>query len=159
MSPPHLHQNHKVVFYDQRVLRTYIMVSLCRSLSYRLFFFFMSVMFHSASLVLLALILQVGAAVSPTSAPPIVDLGYAQYQGTFNSTAGTTEFRSIRYAAPPVGALGHLTFSRNPKFILITGMVCRQASLSSSCVASEPESTRSTDGERRTPTMLAGSSR
>jgi hypothetical protein len=62
-------------------------------------------MFHSTSLVLLALILQVDAIVAPGSVPPIVDLGYAQYQGAFNSTAGTTEFQSIRYAAPPIGTL------------------------------------------------------
>ena len=35
--------------------------------------------------------------------PPIVDLGYAKYQGTFNSTTNQTEFLSIRYAAPPLG--------------------------------------------------------
>ena len=35
--------------------------------------------------------------------PPIVDLGYATYQGVFNSTSNTTNFLGIRYAAPPVG--------------------------------------------------------
>lgn len=35
--------------------------------------------------------------------PQIVDLGYAIYQGTFNSTANTTNFLRVRYAAPPVG--------------------------------------------------------
>ncbi|KAH8113825.1 cephalosporin esterase [Phellopilus nigrolimitatus] len=37
--------------------------------------------------------------------PQIVDLGYATYQGTFNSTSNITNFLSIRYAAPPVGKL------------------------------------------------------
>ena len=35
--------------------------------------------------------------------PQIVDLGYAIYQGNFNSTSGITDFFGIRYAAPPVG--------------------------------------------------------
>lgn len=34
---------------------------------------------------------------------PIVDLGYAKYQGTFDATNNQTNFLSIRYAAPPVG--------------------------------------------------------
>jgi hypothetical protein len=41
-------------------------------------------------------------AASP-SAAPIVDLGYAKYQGTFNATANTTNFLGVRYAAPPLG--------------------------------------------------------
>ena len=36
---------------------------------------------------------------------PIVDLGYARYQGTFNSTLNRTDFLSLRYAAPPTGEL------------------------------------------------------
>ena len=35
--------------------------------------------------------------------PPIVDLGYAQYQGVSNSETGNTEFLGVRYAAPPTG--------------------------------------------------------
>ncbi|TEB27125.1 alpha/beta-hydrolase [Coprinellus micaceus] len=35
--------------------------------------------------------------------PPIVDLGYAQYQGVANSETGNTEFLGLRYAAPPTG--------------------------------------------------------
>ena len=38
-------------------------------------------------------------------APPIVELGYATYQGVFNSTSNTTNFFGIRFAAPPVGEL------------------------------------------------------
>ncbi|TEB18583.1 alpha/beta-hydrolase [Coprinellus micaceus] len=34
---------------------------------------------------------------------PIVDLGYAQYQGVANSETGNTEFLGLRYAAPPTG--------------------------------------------------------
>ncbi|KAI1170974.1 carboxylesterase [Nemania sp. FL0916] len=34
---------------------------------------------------------------------PVVDLGYARYQGFYNSTYDHNIFRGIRYAAPPVG--------------------------------------------------------
>ncbi|RDB16283.1 hypothetical protein Hypma_003046 [Hypsizygus marmoreus] len=36
---------------------------------------------------------------------PVVDLGYATYEGTFNVTTKRTEFLSVRYAAPPTGTL------------------------------------------------------
>ncbi|KAI0439332.1 carboxylesterase [Xylaria telfairii] len=36
---------------------------------------------------------------------PIVDLGYAKYQGVYNSSFDQNVFRGIRYAAPPVGKL------------------------------------------------------
>ncbi|EGN99360.1 hypothetical protein SERLA73DRAFT_108823 [Serpula lacrymans var. lacrymans S7.3] len=36
---------------------------------------------------------------------PIVDLGYAQYQGTLDTSTNITSFLSIRYAAPPIGEL------------------------------------------------------
>ncbi|KAI0782412.1 cephalosporin esterase [Irpex lacteus] len=44
---------------------------------------------------------------APPSTPtaPIVDLGYAIYEGTFNQTTNTTNFLGVRYAAPPVGKL------------------------------------------------------
>uniref|UniRef100_A0A0W0EV04 Carboxylic ester hydrolase n=1 Tax=Moniliophthora roreri TaxID=221103 RepID=A0A0W0EV04_MONRR len=34
---------------------------------------------------------------------PIVDLGYAQYQGVFDVNTNTTSYFGVRYAAPPVG--------------------------------------------------------
>lgn len=37
------------------------------------------------------------------SSAPILDLGYAIYQGVFNETSNTTDFLGVRYAAPPVG--------------------------------------------------------
>ncbi|KAJ6537723.1 Alpha/Beta hydrolase protein [Mycena capillaripes] len=40
-----------------------------------------------------------------TAATPIVDLGYAQYQGTVNTTTNITTFLGIRYAAAPTGEL------------------------------------------------------
>lgn len=46
-----------------------------------------------------------------TSASPsgnvvnVVDLGYAKYQGSLNSTTENTAFLGMRYAAPPTGAL------------------------------------------------------
>ncbi|KAF7359803.1 COesterase domain-containing protein [Mycena venus] len=36
---------------------------------------------------------------------PIVDLGYAQYQGAVNTANNVTHFLGIRYAAPPLGDL------------------------------------------------------
>jgi carboxylesterase type B len=36
---------------------------------------------------------------------PIVDLGYAQYQGAVNPANSITHFLGIRYAAPPLGEL------------------------------------------------------
>lgn len=38
-----------------------------------------------------------------TAAAPIVDLGYAQYQGTVDVTLNITTYRGLRYAAPPTG--------------------------------------------------------
>lgn len=37
--------------------------------------------------------------------PQLANLGYAVYEGTFNSTSNVTEFLGIRFAAPPVGEL------------------------------------------------------
>ncbi|KAJ7819378.1 Alpha/Beta hydrolase protein [Mycena olivaceomarginata] len=39
------------------------------------------------------------------NAVPVVDLGYAQYEGAVDSQFNITSFRGIRYAAPPTGAL------------------------------------------------------
>lgn len=36
---------------------------------------------------------------------PVVDLGYASYQGIYNETTGIQTFKGMRYAAPPVGDL------------------------------------------------------
>lgn len=38
------------------------------------------------------------------AAAPIVDLGYAQYQGTVDAGLRITNFLGIRYAAAPIGA-------------------------------------------------------
>ncbi|KAG1895878.1 Alpha/Beta hydrolase protein [Suillus fuscotomentosus] len=40
-----------------------------------------------------------------TANAPIVDLGYAQYQGSVDTTTNTTSFLGIRYAAPPLDNL------------------------------------------------------
>ncbi|KAL0956172.1 hypothetical protein HGRIS_002332 [Hohenbuehelia grisea] len=43
---------------------------------------------------------------SPSStAVPVVDLGYAKYQGTYNVTTNTANYLGIRFAAPPIGSL------------------------------------------------------
>ncbi|KAG1858309.1 Carboxylesterase, partial [Suillus tomentosus] len=44
------------------------------------------------------------AALATTNAP-IVDLGYAQYQGSVDTTTNTTSFLGIQYAAPPLDNL------------------------------------------------------
>ncbi|KAL0957513.1 hypothetical protein HGRIS_001306 [Hohenbuehelia grisea] len=41
---------------------------------------------------------------SPLVHTPIVDLGYARYQGFYNTTSKVSQFRGIRYAAPPTGS-------------------------------------------------------
>ncbi|KAG0695774.1 Alpha/Beta hydrolase protein [Suillus ampliporus] len=46
---------------------------------------------------------SLSAAAIATSAP-IINLGYAQYQGSVDTATNTTSFLGIRYAAPPVGA-------------------------------------------------------
>jgi hypothetical protein len=37
------------------------------------------------------------------NAVPVVDLGYAQYEGAVDSQFNITSFRGIRYAASPTG--------------------------------------------------------
>ena len=39
------------------------------------------------------------------AAGPIVDLGYAQYQGVSNVTTGLNTFLGVRYAAAPTGGV------------------------------------------------------
>ena len=34
---------------------------------------------------------------------PIVDLGYAAYEGSFDPVSNVTQFLGVRYAAPPTG--------------------------------------------------------
>ncbi|KAG1875719.1 Alpha/Beta hydrolase protein [Suillus subluteus] len=52
-------------------------------------------------------LLALGALCSPavTVSAPIVNLGYAQYQGSVDTATNITSFLGIRYAAPPVGDL------------------------------------------------------
>ncbi|KAH7928321.1 alpha/beta-hydrolase [Leucogyrophana mollusca] len=60
------------------------------------------------SLAILALSLAVRTWASPTgssASAPIVDLGYASYQGSLDPTTNVTTFKGIRYAAPPLGDL------------------------------------------------------
>ncbi|KAF7349008.1 Carboxylic ester hydrolase [Mycena venus] len=55
---------------------------------------------HTLLAVIFALLL-----VHSTVATPIIDLGYAQYQGMVNVTTNVTTFLGIRYAAAPQGEL------------------------------------------------------
>ncbi|KAJ6498372.1 alpha/beta-hydrolase [Mycena vitilis] len=43
--------------------------------------------------------------VAQSQPSPIIDLGYAQYQGFVDTKANITQFLGIRYAAPPIGDL------------------------------------------------------
>ncbi|KAJ5127241.1 hypothetical protein N7448_008020 [Penicillium atrosanguineum] len=62
--------------------------------------------FAACILLLLAVAIAPASLASPThTASPVVDLGYARYQGSHNSTYDIDVFRGIRYAAPPVGNL------------------------------------------------------
>ena len=63
---------------------------------------------------------------SSLDSAPIIDLGYAIYEGTFNQTSNATGFLGIRFAAPPVGLLRitHIIYSH----VLILSM---QASFAS----------------------------
>ncbi|KAJ7838308.1 Alpha/Beta hydrolase protein [Mycena leptocephala] len=49
----------------------------------------------------LIFLVWVGAVESATA--PVVDLGYAQYEGVVDTTLNITAFRGIHYAAPPAG--------------------------------------------------------
>ncbi len=42
---------------------------------------------------------------SVQTSPPIVDLGYATYQGRINASTGNTEFLGVRFAGAPIGEL------------------------------------------------------
>ncbi|KAI1260365.1 alpha/beta-hydrolase [Xylariaceae sp. FL1019] len=44
------------------------------------------------------------ARTSPTNASRVVDLGYATYEGYYNDTFQLNIWKSVRYAAPPVGS-------------------------------------------------------
>lgn len=61
----------------------------------------------AVSQVLLAL--EVLSSPTATVSASIVNLGYAQYQGSVDTATNTTSFLGIRYAAPPVGAFSYLS--------------------------------------------------
>ncbi|KAI1822158.1 carboxylesterase [Xylaria intraflava] len=54
---------------------------------------------------LLGLLAVTGLGLAQATLAPVVDLGYAKYQGLYNSTYDQNIYRGIRYAAPPVGSL------------------------------------------------------
>jgi hypothetical protein len=49
-------------------------------------------------------VLQIFLALEALATASIVDLGYAQYQGSVDTTTNTTSFLGMRYAAAPLGA-------------------------------------------------------
>lgn len=52
------------------------------------------------------------AALAYASQVPVIDLGYAQYQGSYNATSNVTSYEGIRYAATTSG------MRMNPKALL-----------------------------------------
>jgi hypothetical protein len=52
---------------------------------------------------LVSLLAIAAAAVSVVAQAPVIDLGYAQYQGTYDPTINVTGYRGIRFAAAPSG--------------------------------------------------------
>ncbi|KAJ7152878.1 Alpha/Beta hydrolase protein [Mycena filopes] len=53
--------------------------------------------------------------VRPNNSTPIVDLGYARYQGTVDNATNVTTFLGVRYAAPPINE-GRFSAPRAPGF-------------------------------------------
>jgi len=63
-----------------------------------------TVRFRVSEMRLFLLTLLGASATLLSAAPgPVVDLGYASYQGNVNEKSGNIEFLGIRYAAPPTG--------------------------------------------------------
>jgi hypothetical protein len=52
---------------------------------------------------LVSLLATAAAAVSVVAQAPVIDLGYAQYQGAYDPTTNVTGYKGIRYAAAPSG--------------------------------------------------------
>ncbi|KAM0455121.1 hypothetical protein ACHAPV_008012 [Trichoderma viride] len=59
----------------------------------------------SSILFALAVVTDHAFATIPLESAPTVDLGYAIYEGVYNDTYNLNTWKSIRYAAPPVGYL------------------------------------------------------
>ncbi|KAK7461934.1 hypothetical protein VKT23_008365 [Stygiomarasmius scandens] len=60
------------------------------------------------TVVLLAIVSVFGS--NAQTSPLIVDLGYASYQGSFDSSTNVTNFFGVRYATPPLGESCELRF-------------------------------------------------
>lgn len=52
---------------------------------------------------LLVVVASCAASTTTEVAPPIVDLGFAQYQGFFNTSTDISTFLGIPFAEPPLG--------------------------------------------------------
>lgn len=50
-----------------------------------------------------AVLASAGPVIAANDSAPIVDLGYAQYQGLYNSSANVSYFLGVRYAEAPTG--------------------------------------------------------
>jgi hypothetical protein len=61
--------------------------------------------------VLSRLLAAASGVVATVTSAPIVNLGYSQYQGSWNATSNVTSFLGIRYATPPTGAFDITLYS------------------------------------------------
>jgi hypothetical protein len=52
---------------------------------------------------LVSLLATAAAAASVVAKAPVIDLGYARYQGAYDPATNVTGYRGIRYAAAPSG--------------------------------------------------------
>jgi cholinesterase len=55
------------------------------------------------ALALLLLSITTGTKAAASGPTTVVDLGYAQYEGSLNNETGDIEFLGVRYAASPTG--------------------------------------------------------
>ncbi|KAI9457054.1 Alpha/Beta hydrolase protein [Boletus coccyginus] len=76
-------------------------------------------MFRGLSWITLWSLVNTATVTNTNATAPIVDLGYAQYQGYFDSHTNITSFLSIRYAAPPLGEYHIDLLLINPAILLM----------------------------------------
>jgi hypothetical protein len=69
---------------------------------------------------LVSLLATAVAAVSVAAQAPVIDLGYARYQGAYDPTINVTGYRGIRYAAAPSGKfLGQMIYDESMMYCLL----------------------------------------
>lgn len=88
--------------------------------------------------------------VATSNSTPVVDVGYAQYQGLYDPTTNTSTFFGIRYAQSPSGKYRYAFEGIWSADIIIA----RRPSLA--CAADAYEHRWGSTGDRRTRRMLSG---